>query len=205
MITLKTLMKKLSIVLNVILIIAVSILYVIHFSKKKEKTKQQKESLVAEEGSIVYINTDSLLTKYQFSRDLNEKFLKKQEDSRTDFNFKAQNLEKEAMEFQRKLENNGFLTRERAEAAQQKIIQKQQNLQQLDRELTAELMREQNENSKRLFDSLSNFLKEYNEGKNYSLVLSTTQGGNVLFSKKGLEITQEVIDGLNARYKPEEK
>lgn len=195
-------MKNLSIALNAVLVVAVAILYFVQFSGKEE-AKEVKS--VAGEGAVVYINTDSLLNNYNFSRDLNEKFLKKQEDSRTDFNFKAQKLEKEAMEFQRKLQNNGFLSRQRAEEAQQKLIAKQQNLQQLDRELSAQLMGEQNENSKRLFDSVTNYLKEYNSTHNYSLILSTTKGGNVLLSQDGLDITKEILDGLNARYTPEAK
>ena len=186
------------------LVVAVAILYFIQFSAKKE-SKDVKTVAVAGEGAIVYINTDSLLSNYNFSRDLNEKFLKKQEDSRTNFNFRAKRLEEEAVEFQHKLENNGFLTRQRAEEAQKKIIAKQQNLQKLERELTAKLMSEQNINNKRLFDSVTNYLKEYNATRNYSLILSTTAGGNVLFSKNGLDITQEIIDGLNARYTPKKK
>lgn len=196
-------MKNLSIALNALLIVAVGILYVLYFSNKKDEPKNAKSA--AGEGAVVYINTDSLLSNYNFSRDLNEKFLKKQEDSRTDFNFKAQNLEKEAGEFQYKLQNGGFLSRERAEEAQRKLIEKQQNLQQLDRQLSNELMGEQNANSKRLFDSVTNYLKLYNANHNYSLILSTTKGGNVLLSQDGLDITKEIIDGLNARYKEEIK
>ena len=195
-------MKNLSIALNAVLIIAVGILYMFHFSGNEGK---ETVKTVAGEGAVVYINTDSLLNSYKFAVDLNEKFLKKQEDSRTDFNFKAQKLEKEAVEFQRKLQNNGFLTRARAEEAQRKLIEKQQNLQQLDRQLSAELMGEQNANSKQLFDSVTNYLKIYNADRKYSLILSTTKGGNVLLSQEGLDITQEIINGLNSRYKGEEK
>lgn len=97
------------------------------------------------------------------------------------------------------------MSRERAEEAQRKLIEKQQNLQQLDRQLSNELMGEQNANSKRLFDSVTNYLKLYNANHNYSLILSTTKGGNVLLSQDGLDITKEIIDGLNARYKEEIK
>ena len=194
-------MKNLSIALNVVLVIAVGVLYVFHFSGEKKETV----TTVAGEGAVVYVNTDSLLSNYKFAVDLNEKFLKKQEDSRTDFNFKAQKLEKEAIEFQRKLQNRGFLTEARAKEAQQKLLEKQQNLQQLDRKLSNELMTEQNANSKRLFDSVTNYLTVYNADKKYSLILSTTKGGNVLLSQDGLDVTKDIIDGLNSRYKAEAK
>ncbi|RUT73224.1 OmpH family outer membrane protein [Ancylomarina longa] len=195
-------MKNLSIALNAVLIVAVGILYIFHFSGKEES---KMVTATAGEGAVVYINTDSLLSNYNFSLELNEKFLKKQEDSKTDFNFKAQKLQKEANDFQRKLQNNGFLTRARAEEAQQKLIAKQQNLQQLNRQLTDQLMGEQNANNKRLFDSVTNYLKIFNAGHKYSLILSTTKGGNVLLSQDGLDITKEIIDGLNGRYKGESK
>ncbi len=194
-------MKNLSIVLNAVLIIAVAILYFIQFSGSSNTTVAPKAA-VANKGAVVYINIDSLLSNYNFANDLNEKFLKKQEDSRTDFNFKAKQLEKEAVEFQRKLQNKGFLTRARAEAAQRKLLEKKQNLQQLDQKLSAELMAEQNANSKRLYDSVINYLKLYNAKHNYSLILSTTKGGNVLFAQQGLDITEDIIKGLNSRYKP---
>ncbi len=195
-------MKNLSIILNVVLIIAVAILYFVEFSGNK---KTPVTTVVASKGAVVYVNIDSLLNNYKFASDLNEKFLKKQEDSRTDFNFKAKKLEKEAVEFQRKLQNNGFLNRARAEAAQRELMSKRQNLQELEQKLSAELMAEQNANSKRLFDSVTNYLKIYNAKYNYSLILSTTKGGNVLFSQPGLDITKPIIDGLNARYNPEKK
>ncbi len=195
-------MKNLSIILNVVLFIAVAILYFVEFSSNK---KTPVTTVVASKGAVVYVNIDSLLNNYKFARDLNEKFLKKQEDSRTDFNFKAKKLEKEAVEFQRKLQNNGFLNRARAEAAQRELMSKRQNLQELEQKLSAELMAEQNANSKRLFDSVTNYLKIYNAKHNYSLILSTTKGGNVLFSQPGLEITKPIIDGLNARYNPVKK
>lgn len=190
-------MKNLSIALNAILIVAVGILFFFHFS---EGNKAEVKT-VAGEGVVVYVNTDSLLSSYNFSVDLNEKFLKKQEDSRTDFNFKAQKLEKDAVDFQRKLQNKGFLNRDRAEKVQKELMVKQQNLQQLERKLSAELMAEQNNNSKRLFDSVTNYLAQYNAKHNFSLIISTTKGGTVLHSAAGLDITQDIIDGLNVRYK----
>ncbi|MRT91394.1 OmpH family outer membrane protein [Ancylomarina sp. 16SWW S1-10-2] len=190
-------MKNLSTVINAVLIVAVGVLFFLHFS---DGDKAEMKS-IAGDGTVVYVNTDSLLSNYNFSVDLNEKFLKKQEDSKTNFNFKAQKLEKEAAEFQRKIQNNGYLNRDRAEKAQRDLLAKKQNLDQLDRKLSAELMAEQNENSKRLFDSVTNYLKLYNTKHKFSMIISTTKGGTVLYSADGLDITKDIIDGLNARYK----
>lgn len=194
-------MKNLSLILNAVLIVAVGALYYMHLSGGACQKSEETQALVAGEGTVVYINTDSLLRNYGLSKDLNEKFLKKQENSRTDLNIKARKLEREAAEFQRKLQNGGFLNRERAEKAQRDLLEKQQKLQNLERKLTTELMEEQNAMSKRLHDTLTNYLTELNASKQYDLVISTTLGGTVLHSKSGLDITNDVVSALNSRYK----
>ena len=64
---------------------------------------------------IAYVEVDSLLTKYRYWNDLNELMIQKEENIRTTLNEKAKELDGEMREFQRKLENNGFASRERAE------------------------------------------------------------------------------------------
>ena len=61
---------------------------------------------------IAYVEIDSLVTKYNFWNDLNEVMIQKEENIRTTLNEKAKKLDADAKEFQRKLENNGFATRE---------------------------------------------------------------------------------------------
>jgi outer membrane protein len=55
-----------------------------------------------------------------------------------------------------------------------------------------------------LRDSLQNFLKDYNADKHFDLILSKA-GDNILLGSNKLDITQDVINGLNKRYKPAPK
>ena len=169
-------MKNLSIVLNVVLFVAVIVLYVLYFSghKSPETAMTSKVAGTADATKIVYINTDTLLNNYQLAVELNEAFLKKQEDRRTELNIKAKAIDQEGTEFQRKLQ-------------QQEMMDK--------------ASREQSELNKQLFDEITNFLKEYNKEKGFSIVLSTQLGGNVLYAEDGFDITKEIVDRLNANYK----
>lgn len=198
-------MKSYSIALNVVLLIAVAVLYVLHFTGNGACTPVN----VGENGNnagkgdvkIVYINTDTLLRNYTLSVELNEAFLKKQEERNTELNIKAKDLDRQAREFQRKLENNGFISAERAEAARQNLLEKNQKLQQLQQEMTEKMMKEQSELNKKLFESITNFLTEYNKEKGYEIVLSTVVAGNVLYAAEGFDITQDVVKRLNEQYK----
>ena len=143
------------------------------------------------------------MNKYLFAVELNEKFLKKQEERRTELNVKAKSLDQEATEFQRKLENNGFLSEARAIDARDKLLVKQENLRRLQEDMIAEAAREQSELNKQLFDKLTNFLKVYNQERGFDIVLSTQLGGNVLFAVEGFDITNDVVKRLNEEYNKE--
>lgn len=196
-------MKNYSIVLNVVLLVAVGVLYILHFtgSKSDSVVTQANGDGGATAAKIVYINTDTLFNNYLLSIELNEQFLKKQEERRTELNVRAKELDQQAKEFQRKLENNGFVSRERAEAANNELVVKQQQLQKLQQDMTDQMMREQGELNKKLFDAITNFLAEYNKVKGYNIVLSTTLGGTVLYSQDGFDITGDVVKQLNDQYK----
>ena len=194
-------MKNLSIGLNVLLLIAVIVLYILHFSGNSKSTSNQSGTVtVNADAKIVYINMDTLLNNYTQSRELNEAFLKKLEANRTELNIKVKNFDREAAEFLNKVENNGFMTRERAEQAQMDLMIKQQNLQKLQQEMTENAQREQMEINRKLYDAITNFLTEYNKAKGFQLILSTTLGGNVLFAQEGFDITNEVVSQLNEQY-----
>ena len=154
---------------------------------------------------IAFVEIDSLLTKYNFWNDLSEQMLKKEENIRTTLNEKGKKLEAEAREFERKIQNNGFVSRERAEQEQARLMKQQQELQELQQKLTNELATENQKNSLELRDSINSFLKIYNKDKGYDLIISNTAFDNLLYGNPAYNITNEIVEGLNARYNPSVK
>ena len=153
---------------------------------------------------IAYVNTDSLLTGYDYAVKMSEQLNDKAERSRTDFNEKARVFQQEMVEFQRKVQNNGFLSMERAQKEQARLQQREQELQELNQKLSTELMQEQGRLTTELADTVSKFLKEYGQGR-YNLILSNNMGDNVLYAAEGVDITAEVVAALNERYAKSQK
>jgi outer membrane protein len=164
---------------------------------KSEKSATSTQPTTQE---IVYINTDSLLVNYEFAKDLNDQLMKKEEMSRADFNEQARVFQQDAGEFQRKVQNNGFLSMDRARQEQERLARREQELQALNQKLSGQLMQEQNVMNKQLRDTLVNFLKEIQPKLGFKVVLSNTMGDNVLYAQPENDITQKVLQGLNARY-----
>ncbi len=141
------------------------------------------------------------MSNYLLAIELNEAFWKKQEERRTELNIKAKSLDQETNEFQRKLQNNGFLSEARAVDARDQLLIKQENLRRLQQDMMDKTAREQNELNKQLYDKLTSFLKEYNKEKGFDIVLSTQVGSTVLYAVDGFDITNDVVKGLNEEYK----
>lgn len=165
-------------------------------------TAQGGGATVSGDMKIAFVEIDSLLVHYNFWNDLNMVMIQKEENVRATLNQKGRELEKEAQEFQRKLENNAFVSRERAEQEHTRIQNKNVDLQNLQNKLSEELALENQKNSVMLRDSINSFLKEYNKDKGYSMIMSKTGFDNLLYGDPQYNITQEIVDGLNLRYGP---
>ena len=149
---------------------------------------------------IAYVEVDSLMTQYEFCKEFTLTLQKKSNNARNTLNQKGQQLQSAAANFQQKLQNNGFTSREQAESQQAAIQRQQQSLQELQARLENELAQETAKYNEALRDSLMNFLNAYNKDKKYDLIL-TKQGDNILYAAKRFDISNDVINGLNKRYK----
>lgn len=149
---------------------------------------------------IAYVEVDSLMSQYIFCKEYTLILQKKSNNARNTLNQKGTQLQKAAANFQEKLQSNGFTSREEAERVQMALQRQQQDLQELQNRLGSELDAETAKFNEALRDSLQNFLKVYNKSKKYDLILSKA-GDNILYAAKKYDITQDVINGLNKRYK----
>lgn len=149
---------------------------------------------------IAYVEVDSLMTQYEFCKEFTMILQKKSTNARNTLNSKGQQLQSAMANFQQKLQNNGFTSREQAEGQQAAIQRQQQQLQELQARLENELASETGKYNDALRDSLNHFLNDYNKDKKYDLIL-TKQGDNILLAAKRFDITNDVINGLNKRYK----
>ena len=142
-----------------------------------------------------------MLNNYNLCKDLNEAMIKKQENVEVTLKEKMKSLDNEMRDFERKYQNHVF-TPERAQQEQNRLIKKRQDLEALHQRLMGELQQESDKNNIQLRDSINAYLKEYNKTKGYNLIINNAGFNNLLYADPALNITQEVIDGLNKRYTP---
>ena len=196
-------MNKIQTVVNVILAAAVVALFVLHFTSRPAAAGSVEENATVKEGNLplAYLNVDSLLIKYTFAQEAQETLMSKQEDARLKLNTKLRTLQKEMADFQQKYDNHAFLSAERAQSEYQRLQKKQQDLEELEAKLTQDIMLENQKLNLQLADSLTAYLQVFNADGRFHVILSNNAKDNVLMAAEGYDITNQVIDGLNARYK----
>ena len=170
-------------------------------SPKMDEQPANTDSTATGGLKIAYVEVDSLMTQYEFCKDFTMVIQKKSNNARNTLNQKGQQLQSAAANFQQKLNNNGFTSREQAESQQAAIQRQQQSLQELQARLENELANETQKYNDALRDSLMHFLSAYNKDKKYDFIL-TKQGDNILYAHPRFDITKDVINGLNKHYKP---
>ena len=173
-------------------------------AESKMDEQPAADSASASGLKIAYVEVDSLMTQYDFAKDYSVTLQKKSNNARNTLNQKGGALQAAVNNFQQKLNNNGFTSREQAASQQAAIERQQRDLQELQARLENELATETAKFNEALRDSLQNFLKAYNNDKKYDMILSKA-GDNILMANQKFDITNDVINGLNKRYKPAKK
>jgi outer membrane protein len=194
-------MRGSSFFVSIAALVAVAVLYILYFTRSSQPAieSEVKEVLASSENvlRIAYVKADSVILNYELAEALHDEFAKKQEAYNTEFGTKRQSFEKEAAAFQEKLQRGGFLTEQRAIQERDRLVGKEQEILQLDQDLSGKLAELQAANNKQILDSLLNYLNEYNKRHKYDFILN---GSDVLVGSEANNITSKVLKALNERY-----
>ncbi len=199
-------MKKLSVALIAILFIAVGILYFLHFSgnSKPEEEIQSGSAVESTAQGIAFVNIDTVIFKFDMFHDRREELLGKQKKAETELNSKGSQYEKNARDYQDKV-NKGLVTRATAAEMEQALLKQQQELVSLRDNLQSNLMEEEQVMNRQIIEYITTFLENNKSQYNYQYILGKSFGSVVLYGDEGLDITSKVLDAINKKYKTEKK
>ena len=186
-------------------------------SAPEEKTNTQATEIPAGGLKIAYVEIDTLMSQYNFCKDYTLLMNKKGENIRATlagkeragqcspdvfslFVHQERIVFTEIVLLQKKYETNQFTTKEQVEQAQMTLAKQQQDLQALNDRLMNDFAAEQAKYNTEMRDSIQAFLKEYNKSKKFDYIISKA-GDNILAANAKYDITKDVVNGLNKRYK----
>jgi outer membrane protein len=188
-------MKNLSLILNGVLLVAVGVLYFLFFSNKKNNDS----SVTAPSNlKIAYIKSDTVLKYYDYFKEMRVIYEAKNKRLDSDLQNRAQSLQNDISSYQR---NVGNLTIGQAKAIEEDLGKKQQNFRLFQQSVEQEVVNDQTKLMNDLYGKITDFLKKYAEGSGLEVVLKFDASSDVLFGTPGIDVSQDVIKGLNEDYK----
>jgi outer membrane protein len=194
-------MKQISTIVNVVLLVAVGILFYLHFSGSKKtaatvatpKAGVGTNNAGSPKGNIAYIEIDSLHENYAYYKNLKAELERKKKAADNEMEEKQRRYQTRMQQLEQKAPS---MTQQEREAAGQELSGLQNDLQKRNKELDTELFDLTNTMKKTVLKKLEEFLTEYNKDKRYDYILSY-EPGLMFYKDASLNITADVIKGLN--------
>ncbi|MEO1054659.1 MAG: OmpH family outer membrane protein [Bacteroidota bacterium] len=193
-------MKNLSILLNVVLLIAVAVLFYLQLGGSPEgveNTESEEGTAVKAQYATAYVITDSLLSKSDFVSAKRKELEEKAKKLQAEYQNRAQGLQTEINNYQR---NKNNLTIGQARTIEEDLLKKEENLRLYSQSLQQEIINDEARMTGELYQDLTEYLKKYSGEKGIDMVVKYGQGGDVLFANNSMDITEDIINGLNELY-----
>ncbi len=144
-----------------------------------------------------YVDLDSVLSRYNLAKDYNEEMLRMQTSMEAEVKRHENSIQSLASQMQNKMQNNTYLTQESYESDQRRLAQLQSSAEKSVGTLQQKFQENALKAQKTVNDSIENYIKEYNASKQYDAIFFKAA---TLYIDPALDITDEVVEGLNARY-----
>lgn len=193
-------MKNTSLILSIIALVVAAVLAIVVIAKPSAKKTVEDEAVetVAQKGSIVYFDLTRVISEYDMANDLRSVVETKVQGIQDEVTRRGNKLQKDGAAFQEKI-NKGLLTRSVAETQYQKLQEQEQQFNnyaaQKQQDINEELQVMQNQ----ILDAIQTYVQKYNEDKQFAMIIAN-QGGPIIAGLPELDITDEILSGLNAEY-----
>ena len=172
-------------------------------AKTENATAKPVVAVEENKDKIVFVDSDSLLNQYEYFKVLKTKMEAKGKAADADLKAKGQAFQRDMQQYQSQAQG---MTGEQRAAAEERLARKQQELQTYQQNAGMAFQNEQAKEQEALYNKVADYLKGYAKDKGYKMVLKYQKGmGDILFADESLDVTKEVIKGLNEAYAKEKK
>ncbi len=188
-----------SLILNIVLLAAVAHLYYLNSKNTKPAEQQMIMPAAASTGvRVAHVNADTLDAKYEWLKKQKSAIEQRVTSAQNSLGNKKESLMKDLEAFQTKYQS-GTLTEADAKGQYEKLMQRQQKLQEEEERLSKQLGEEQKKAFNDLYANVESQLKTLSSQIGYDYILSYTRGGPILLANDSLDITTEVLQLLNTQ------
>jgi outer membrane protein len=203
-------MKNLSTVFNLVLLVLVGVLFWLYFGLKKSSDGGSSSTITNSSVSdnagkdrllrIAHVNVDTLNAKYQLMLDFKREVESSENSLQAEYQSKANAFQQQYTAYMQK-KQAGAISQVDDEKLQKELQAKKDELDnfQVKRD---NLVRQTDEHNAKILDIIRKYVADYNKKMHFDYILANAESGtNILYSSDGLDITKDIVSGLNLQYK----
>ena len=170
----------------------------------KAKTDNKPAAVpVPDKETVVFINQDTLLSKYDYAKDVTKSMQEKGKAAQSDVGGRQQAFQREVDEYKK---DANTMPADQRQTTEQRLQRESQDLQGYQQNATAQFQNEQSTEAGKVYDKIADFVKGYAKEKGYKLVLMYSKANpTVLYGDQSLDVTADVIKRLNNTYSKDKK
>jgi outer membrane protein len=192
-------MKNINTILNIVLGVAVAVLFYFQFSGSKPSVASGSKSVAAGDFRIAYFEIDSVESQFNYYKEVSNSIQAKAQQNNNELN---QLKEVFAAKYQELQKNGQRMSESEVNARQQELQQMDKTFKSKEQMMNNEM---QDESIKKLQDvkkKITDYLAEYNKAKGYAFILGNNSDMLSMYYKDtAYDITSDLVKGLNELYK----
>ena len=200
-------MKNLGTILGGLSFVGVVVLFVLQLGNKQTiennqqsiadvEVKDSADENSTQIGTVAFIKTDSLMANYATAVKFRDELSADQIKYENQLAAAQKKLVSDYESYKAKAQTMSTFELQQRD---KELQSRQQDLANMERDLSQKLSMKEMELTQKINDELVSFLEEYTQTHSYEIILSDNQMGSILYGKNSVDITHDVIEGMNAK------
>lgn len=148
-------------------------------------------------SELVYVDINQLVEGYKRTKVEREAFTKKANTLKANVDSLLVDWQEELKAYEKE---RAAMTKKELELKQQLLQNKQQQIDNYQQAIQKQIQEEDQKMTQTVINDINDYVKDYGKKQGYRIILGASGTGNIMYAEDASDVTETILDGLNAAY-----
>lgn len=148
-------------------------------------------------SELVYVDVNKLLEGYKRTKVVRSEFEEKAKTLNANVDSLMTDWQKELKAYEKE---RSKMTKKELELKQELLSNKQQQINNYQQAIQKQIQEEDKKATQTVINDINDYIKEYGKKHNHKIIFGASGGGNIMYANEGSDLTEDVLNGLNAEF-----
>lgn len=145
----------------------------------------------------VYVDVNKLLDGYKRTKIVKAEFEEKAKTLNANVDSLMGDWQKELKSYEKE---RSKMSKKELELKQQLLSNKQQQINNYQQAIQKQIQEEDKKSTQTVINDINDYIKDYGKTHNHKIIFGASGGGNIMYADEATDLTQEILEGLNAEF-----